>query len=56
MSNHIMLFMELQEGKEEMAHLRPRCSNVSTACTLRLVENWQGRGHVLLADSWFASV
>jgi hypothetical protein len=55
-STHIMLFMELQEGKEEMAHLTPSCSNFSTACTLRLVDNWLGRGHVLLADSWLASI
>jgi hypothetical protein len=55
-STRIMLCMELQEGKEEMAHLTPRGRNVSTACTLRLVHNWRGRGHILLADSWFASV
>ena len=56
--SRIMLHMELQE--EEMAKLTTRGQNVSTACTLRLVRNWsggeRGKGHILLADSWFAGV
>ncbi len=39
-----------------MAKLTPPGHNVSTACTLRLVHSWLGKGHILLADSWFASV
>ncbi len=47
----IMLHMEIQEGKMEMAKLTPHGQNVSTACTLCLVNAWLGKGHSLLADS-----
>eukprot|EP00731_Ephydatia_muelleri_P025171 Em0017g254a len=53
----IMLFLEIQEGKEAMAGKR-YCDRYpkSVAPTLRMMEFLHGRGHVVHGDSAFASV
>ena len=53
----IMLFLEIQEGKEAMAGKR-YCDRYpkSVALTLRMIEFLHGRGHVIHGDSAFASV
>ena len=53
----IMLFLEIQEGKEAMAGKR-YCDRYpkSVALTLRMTEFLHGRGHVVHGDSAFASV
>ena len=53
----IMLFLEMQEGKEAMAG-KKYCDRYpkSAALTLRMTEFLHGRGHVVHGDSAFASV
>eukprot|EP00731_Ephydatia_muelleri_P013647 Em0007g957a len=53
----IMLFLEIQEGKEAMAG-KKYCDRYpkSVALTLRMTEFLHGRGHVVHGDSAFASV
>ena len=53
----VMLKIEIQKGKE--AHKLEKYFveyGHTTACTLRLCEEWFGTGRVIYGDSWFASV
>ena len=56
----IMLFLELQEGKKEMAlkHYRapPHSIQSHTAITMRCVEHWFHTHRIVVGDSAFASV
>lgn len=53
----VMLRLEFQEGKERM-ETKKFCAEYPkhVALVLRLTEPWHGKGHVVLGDSYFASV
>lgn len=55
-SSKIMLFFEPVEGKlVDREKKWVDRFGATTACTLRLVERWQGCGHIVIGDSWFGS-
>ena len=53
----VMLFLELQEGKDEMA-AKEFCEKFPkhAALVLRLTKQWHGKAKVIYADSYFASL
>jgi hypothetical protein len=53
----VMMFLELQEGKDTMANLTHHTQlGATAACTLRIAESASINGRCLVGDSWFASV
>ena len=53
----ILLHAELVDGKDvDRLKKYVRDHKPTTACTLRLVEHWQGTGRVVVGDAWFGSV
>lgn len=58
--SRVMLYMELQKGKEPMRALQyARSHGVCAATTIRAAEAMHhilGTGRILVGDSWFASV
>ena len=49
--------MEAHEGKaDDLKWKWWREYGATTACTMRLSENWHGTGRVVAGDSWFTSV
>lgn len=55
-SSRIMLDFEAVEGKaiDQLKAFVERFG-ATTACTLRLVQKWGGKGYIVVADSWFGS-
>ncbi len=54
---NIVLKLEVYEGRELMAakeHVKEH--GATTACVLRLVNDWAGTGSIIIGDSWFGSV
>lgn len=58
--SNIMIYIEIQEGKEAMARKKYQCEGYTykfhTAVTLRCVDAWFGSSRLIVADSAFASV
>jgi len=52
----LLLYIEIQESSAAMA-LKPYRSvyKATTACTLRLTQNWHSTQRVVVGESWFAS-
>lgn len=55
-SSKVLIFFEPVEGKLVDRNKKwVEDFGATTACTLRLVENWRGGGFIVIADSWFGS-
>lgn len=55
-SSRVLLFFEPVEGKEIDSKKKwYKDFGATTACTLRLVQDWKGAGYIVVADSWFGS-
>ena len=55
--SYIVIFLELYEGAELMRKKEYTDKHQATTATcLRLTQNWQNSGRLMIADSWFGSV